>query len=143
MDTLSRCVLDEALQKSYDPYLKCKDVVARLGGGGAWEGGEPGPNSTTTQTEVGLTRRETTLQILKLFLVTVRNFRYMVNCFFTCSPQVVHQELIYPYPLSNRDYVYFRRTLALVGETYVYVQRDVAPREVRQPLLILFTTNRR
>jgi len=101
-------VLDEAYQKTYDAYLKHKDVlVPSEGPGGAGHvlvpaagdggGGSGGSSLSPTTTNT--------------------------------ASEILHHECIFPFPLSNRDYVYYRRRLVDPGSYFTYVQRDVVPKE--------------
>ncbi len=41
--------------------------------------------------------------------------------------EVIHHEILFPYPMSNRDYVYHRRKAVKRGAYFSYIQRDLPP----------------
>ena len=109
LDVMERCVLDERLQLSYDSFMKFKNVLGLAG-----DGGEAVPWTTDPESGAGPGPAAPLGR--------------------TSRSEVVHHEMAYPFPLSNRDYVYYRRRTTFPvepgGRGYAYVQRDVETKAV-------------
>jgi hypothetical protein len=83
---MQRCVLDEKFQKTYDPFLKIKEVVAYVVGNnsGATNGGGSDDPRRGLQVPPSADQLESISEVL-------------------------HHEIKFPAPFSNRDYVFYRR----------------------------------
>jgi hypothetical protein len=49
------------------------------------------------------------------------------------SCEVLHHEVKFPFPLSNRDYVYYRRSLVDPGQHFTYVGLNPPPSHFSKP----------
>mmetsp|Transcript_10876 Transcript_10876/g.14154 ORF Transcript_10876/g.14154 Transcript_10876/m.14154 type:complete len:778 (-) Transcript_10876:296-2629(-) len=117
LSIMERCVLDETFQKTYDPFLRIKEVIGTIDGNDV----KNDKNDIDDETKKRINPPSSSSVVNGDSKSTPLRNGLEKGC------EVMHHEIKFPAPFSNRDYVFYRRG-NLEEHRFSYVQRDVEPR---------------
>jgi len=141
LHVMQKCLLDEAFQKTYDPFLVRKVVVKKCGrGGGDWDYHDTDTFPATSEnssisSNLPVSSSDSSIRGVGAgagddvaFLDSTAVATTTATMVTSTQTDILHHEIKIPRPFSNRDYAYFRRSLLEPGVHFTYVMRDVVPK---------------